>query len=335
MHIRPYPLSWPSTLLRLLAMTLLAGTAWVHAQERVPAYPSKPVRIVVPYPSGNTPDALARMLAGRLTDTMGQQFIVDNRPGAGGVVALDYVAKSAPDGHTLLVGDPGPLLITPATTPNLPYDVNRDLVSVNLVVNSYFFLVVPATMGVSNLNEFLALVKSRPGKMNYASTGTGNIHHLMFETFKYDAGIDLVQVPYKGGAQGVADMLGGQIEVILSGMPAIAAHVKSGRLKILGVAAAKRVAAAPDVSTLAELGYPSMVFNGYLGILAPAGTPTPIISRLSAQLTMVIREPDVVAKIEPLGMEAAGTSPQEAAAYWRAEGERFARAFKIIGSQAK
>ena len=306
-------------------------TASAAAQDRQAVFPVRPVKIVVPYPPGNTPDTLARSVASQLGDAFGQPFVVDNRPGAGGVVAVDFVAKSLPDGHTLLLGDPGPIVITPAVNDALPYNVARDFIPVSVLVTSHFFLVVPASLGVFNVADLVRLAKARPGTLNYASTGSGNIHHLMMETFKAEAGIDLVHVPYKGGSQAVPAMLGGEVSVSVAGLSSVVPHVKSGALKILAVLSPRRVPQLPDIPTLVELGYPGMTFSGDIGIFAPIGTPAAIVAKLGAEMNKAVRQAATVRRLEALGIEPLGTTPEEAAAYWKAEGVKYARAAKLAG----
>ena len=308
-----------------------SGTGAAQAQDKVAGFPSRPVKLVVPYPGGNLPDAVARILATQLGDSLGQAFVVDNRPGAGGVVAIDAVTKSIPDGHTLLFGDPGPIVIAPAQNRAMLQSVTRDLVPVSLLGTSHFFLVVPASLGVSSLSEFIALAKARPGTLNYASTGPGGIHHLMMETLKADAGIDVVHVPYKGGPQGVVGLLGGEVSVMFSSLSAITSQVKGGTLKVLAVASPRRAVLYPDVPSFAELGYPGMNFRGDFGIFAPAGTPVPVIRSLAAAVRNAVLDAKVTERLNGLGVEPIGSTPEAAAAYWKAEGEKYAKAVRLVG----
>lgn len=290
-----------SYLVNIVAGLMLSSFP-ASAQEGASAYPSKPVRIVVAYPSGNTPDVLARTVSQLLTDVLRQPFIVENRPGAGGAIAAEFVARAPADGLTLLLGDAGMMIINPAINPKLSYNPARDFTPVCLLATSYFYLAVHRSLQVSNTHELIALVKSKPKQMNYASTGVGGPHHLIFETLKAETGMDLVHVPYKGGSQAVVGLLTGEVAVMFSGLPQLDAHLKSGALRILAVASAQRSPQNPDIATLAELGVRNMEFPGDLGIFAPSGTPRAILSKLASEMTRAVHHPDTVKRLNAGGM---------------------------------
>jgi tripartite-type tricarboxylate transporter receptor subunit TctC len=303
------------------------------SQDTSASYPNKPVRIVVPFPSGNLPDVMARLVARRLSESMGQPFIVDNRPGAGGVIGSEAVAKSPPDGYTLLLADVGQWAITPAVYSKLPYDPVRDFAPVARVGTTSMFLSVPSNVQASNIAELVALSKAGQAKMNYGSAGIGSIHHLIFETLKVQTGAALTHVPYKGSSQVIVAMLGGEVSVMFSSLAVVQAHLKSGKMKVLAVATAKRAAQAPNVPTFTELGISGLEFPVDIGILAPAGTPGPIVAKLAGEIRLAANHPSVVEQFTAGGVEPLSDSPEAYAATIRADIAKYARAVKVSGAK--
>ena len=312
----------------MLFVLLAAGQGF--AQE----WPAKPVRMVVPYAAGGLPDTMTRTLAQRLGEALGRQIVVDNRPGAGGISGTELVAKSAPDGYTLLVADVGQVAINPHLYAKLPYDPLKDFAAVSLVGISSLFLVAHASIPAASFAELVALAKARPGQLNYGSSGNGSIHHLATEVLKASLGLDIVHVPYKGTGQSVPALLGGQVSLILSALPSIESHVKAGRLRLLAVSTAKRSPEAPEVPAIAELGVPGYDFAPEIGILAPAATPGAVVQKLAAEIARAVQHRDVVQRFAQLGIAPVGSTPQAYAAVIRASDQKYARAVKLSGAKA-
>jgi tripartite-type tricarboxylate transporter receptor subunit TctC len=260
--------------------------------------------------------------------------VVENRGGAGGISGTEAVAKSAPDGYTLLVADVGQVAINPHIYAKLPYDPVKDLAAVSLLGTTTLFLVAHPSVPANTFQELVALVKAQPGKLNYGSSGTGSIMHIAIEVLKAALGIDLVHVPYKGTAQAVPALLGGQVALLYSALPSIESHVKAGRVRLLAVSTARRSPEAPEVPTVAEMGVPGYDFTPEIGVLAPAGTPPAVVQRLSAEIARATRQPEVVQRFAQLGIEAVGSTPAAYAAIIRASQEKYAKAVKISGARA-
>lgn len=316
--------------MRVLLLLVLLAAGQGLAQH----WPAKPVRMVVPYAAGGLPDTMTRTLALQLGEALGQQIVVDNRPGAGGIAGSELVAKSAPDGYTLLVADVGQVAINPHLYARLPYDPQKDFTAVSLVGTSSLFLVVHGSIPAASFAELVALAKAGPGKLNYGSSGNGSIHHLATEVLKASLGLDIVHVPYKGTGQAVPALLGGQVSLLFSALPSIEAHVKAGKLRLLAVSTAKRSPEAPAVPAIAELGVPGYDFAPEIGIVAPAATPEAIVQKLSAEIARAARHPDTVQRFAPLGIDPVGSTPRAYAAVIRASYEKYARAVKISGARA-
>ena len=307
---------------------LLCGPA--TAQD----WPSKPVRLIVPYAVGGLPDTMTRIIAPRLAEVLSQQVLVENRPGAGGIAGSEAVAKAAPDGYILLVADVGQLAINPHLYAKLPYDPLRDFTAVSLIGTSVLFLVAHASVPAGNFAELVALVRSRPGQLNYGSSGNGSIHHLAAEALKAALGLDIAHVPYKGTGQAVPALLGGQVSLLFSALPSIESHVKAGRLKLLAASTAARSPEAPEVPSIAELGVPGYDFMPEIGVVAPAATPAAIVQKLSAGIARAVRHPDTVQRFTQLGIVPAGSTPEAYAAMNRASYEKYAKAVKVSGARA-
>ncbi len=238
-------------------------------------YPSKPVRVILASPAGGTPDVVARMVAPGLSSQLGQQFVIDNRGGAGGLIATELTAKAAPDGYTLFIGGPGSLTIIPHMRQHMPYDTLKDLAPVSLIAIGPYLLITHPSVPVRTVKELIALAKAEPGKLNYASAGNGAANHLAMELFKSLAGVNITHVPYKGAPLAVTDLIAGNANLMLNSIPPVLHHIKAGRLKLLAVSSAKRSSQLPDVPTVSEAGVPGYEFVTWFGLLAPARTPGP------------------------------------------------------------
>ena len=294
-------------------------------------YPSRLVRLQVGYAAGGAVDVSARLIAQRLSEAFGQSFIVENRPGADGIVASDYVAKAAPDGHTLAYISAGHTMNPSLHPKSLPYHPVRDFAPVSMVATGAQTLVVNPTLPVKSVKELVALAKSRPGQINFASSGAGGPMHLSSELLKIMAGIDIVHVPYKGGGPALNDVIGGQIEMTFIGAPASMPHIKSGRLRILAVSTAKRVAALPDVPTVAEAGYPGFEVGALYAVLAPAGTPAAIVGRLTTELARIVAARDIRERLNGLGLETVGGTPEQLTAFMTADVDKWMKLVHKIG----
>jgi tripartite-type tricarboxylate transporter receptor subunit TctC len=290
--------------LSLLWLTLAAGGA--AAQE----YPTKPIRFIVPYPPAGGTDIVARILNEPLTAALGQPIVIDNRGGAAGNIGTDIVAKAAPDGYTILF-TLSSHTINPKLYSNLPFDVEKDFVPISLAATLPQILVANPSLPANNVRELIALAKAQPGKLNYASVGTGSPAHIAGELFKLKTGVDIVHVPYKGGGPAIADTLGGQVQLAFVSIPAALQYVKAGRLRALAVTSDTRSLAAPDIPTLVESGVPDCVVNSWYGALAPTKTPPAIIAKLQAAFARVLAMPEVKEKLFLQGAEAAASTSEE------------------------
>jgi tripartite-type tricarboxylate transporter receptor subunit TctC len=278
------------------------------------AYPAKQIRIVVPFTPGGGTDFMARLIATKLSVAFGQQVIVDNRPGAGGVIGTDIVAKAPPDGYTLLLGSVSTISINPSLYRSLPYDTVRDLAPVGLFSVTPAALVVQLDLPVTSVGDLINLARAKPGQINFASAGNGTSHQLSGEMFKHMAGIDIVHVPYKGSAPAVTGMLSGEAQMMFADIPAVFSMIKGGKLRGLGVTSLHRSAVLHDLPTIAEAGLPGFEVLVWYGLLAPARTPAPIIERLNRELTIMSAGKDLRAQLEHEGAEAPGGTPAEFAA---------------------
>lgn len=305
------------------------AASWASAQT----YPSRPIRLVVPFPAGGTTDILAREVGQRLTLSFGQSVVIDNRPGAGGNIGSDLVAKSAPDGYTLLMGTVGTHAINPSLYARMPYDNVKDFAPVILVASVPNVLEVTPSLPVNSVRELIKLAKEKPGQINFASSGSGTSIHLSGELFKTMAGVDMTHIPYKGSAPAITDLIGGQVQVMFDNLPSSLPQIKAGKLRALAVTSVQRAPALPDVPTIAESGLPGFEATSWFGVLAPAGTPPAIIARLNADLGQWLQSPDAREKLLAQGALAAGGSPEAFAAHIRAETEKWARVVKASGAK--
>jgi tripartite-type tricarboxylate transporter receptor subunit TctC len=312
-----------------LAIAALAFTGAALAQ----AWPAKPIKIIVPYPPGGTSDILARSVGQKLTEAYGQAVIVENKPGATGNIGADYVAKSPPDGYTLLLADIGSLAIAPSVAPSLPFDPVKDFAPVAMVAYSPHLLVVHPSVPAKDARELIALGRAKPDSLNFAVSGLGGANHLAGIDFAQRAGIKWTYIPYKGGSQALTDMVGGQANVMFNGMLATYPFVKDGKLKVLAISSAKRFAAAPDIPTVAELGMPGFETGSWQGIVAPAGTPPEIVKKLHATVTAILATPEMKEKLISAGAEVLPQSPEQFGAFIRGERDRWAKVVKESGAK--
>ena len=298
-------------------------------------YPSRPIRFVVAFPPGGGTDIIARSIAQKLSERLAQQVVVDNRPGAGGNIGTDVVAKSAPDGYTLLMGSAGPLAINASLFKTMPFDPIRDLAPVTLAASTPNVLVVHPSLKATTLKELIALARARPGEINFASSGYGTPAHLAGELFNSMAGVKLVHVPYKGASPALADLLGGQVQIMFSTMPPALPHVRDGKLRALAVTSAKRSPAAPELPTVDEAGLPGFEANTWHGVVLPAGAPPSIITRLNHEIVAILHLPEVMERLSSQGAEALGSTPEEFAAYIRSETAKWAKVVRESGAKAE
>ena len=311
-----------------LFIAIVAFVSFAAAPLAQTTYPTHPGRIIVPFPPGGPADVLARIAADKLGQTLGQPFVVENRPGAGGNIGMEQGAKAAPDGYTLTLAPVGNLTIAPSLYSRLPYDPAKDYAPITVLAAVPNVLIVHPSVGVKTLPQLIALAKEKPGTLNYASPGNGSGPHLAGELLKSLAGIDIVHVPFNGVAPAMNAVLGGQVQLFFAQSSAALSHVKAGNVIALGVASPKRIASAPDLPTIAEQGLPGFDVTSWYSLVAPAGTPQAIIDRLHRELAKALAESDVRERIAGLGAEPVGNSPSEFAAMQRAEAARWAELAK-------
>ena|SRR6185503_2591068 len=313
-----------------LCVAVLLSAVSAGAQD----YPARPVRMVVPYAPGGPVDIVARITANKLSESLGQQFVVDNRAGAGGNIALEVVARSTPDGYTLLVGANGTNAINPSLYKNMPVDPGRDLAPISMVASSAMILVVHPSLPASNVKELIALARAKPGAVTYASSGSGSTAHLSGELFKNMAKIDLLHVPYKGAAPALTDLVGGQVQSMITGVSSTLPYVKAGRLKALGVSSEKRQPLLPDVPSIAEQ-LPGYEVNTWYGVFAPAGAPRPLVDKLNRTLVQIFGTPDAQARLAAVGADAHTNTPDQFAQAIARERAKWAKIVKESGARAE
>lgn len=318
-----------------LVRFILYGVAVVSGWESALAqdYPYRPVRMVVGFVPGGGPDIVARLVGPRLAEGLGQQVVVDNRPGAGGSIGEDIVAKATPDGYTILMCASS-IAINPSLYKKLPYDPARDLAPVSLVGISAQVLVVNPVLPAKSIRELVTLARSKQRRLTFASSGKGAGSHLAGELFKSMAGIDMVHVPYKGSAPGLLAVLSGEVSMMFAPSASALPYVRAGKLRALGITTAKRSAAAPEIPTIAEAGVPGYDAFPWYGILAPAGTPKPVITRLNAEIVKIVRLPDIKERFANLGVEPVSHAPAEFAAYIKAETTKWAKVVREANIRA-
>jgi tripartite-type tricarboxylate transporter receptor subunit TctC len=298
------------------------------------AYPSKPIRFVVPYPPGGPLDTVARLTAQKVSESVKQPVIVDNKPGAGGNIGADIVAKSPADGYTILMGAVATHAINPSLYASIPYDAVRDFAPVTQLASTPNILIVNPSVPASNVREFIAYAKANPGKLNFGSGSTGSAGHLAGELFKALAGVEMTHVPYKGAAPAMQDLVAGQIQLMFDNLASALGQVRAGKVKGLAVTTAKRTSLAPELPTIAESGLPGFDISTWFGIFVPAGTRRDVVERLHAEFTRALASPDVREKIVNLGAEPVGNRPEEFAAYIAREADKYARVIKASGAKA-
>jgi tripartite-type tricarboxylate transporter receptor subunit TctC len=306
----------------VLAAFAFAGAA--HAQT----YPTKPVKLVVPFAPGGTSEVVARLIAAEMSKTLGQQMIVENKAGGAGNIAMQEVARAEPDGHTLILGHFGTLAVNPYMFAKLPYDVNRDFAPISLLAKVPNIFVVSAAVPAKNLKEFVALAKSKPGQLTYGSAGNGSAGHLAFEYLKLVAGIDVVHVPYKGTGPQITDLIGGRTDASSAGTPPLLPHVKSGKIRAIAVGTPKRLASLPDTPTVIEQGYKGFETTQWYGLMAPAKTPAPVIKRLADEAAKATKAPSVKERFAADDAIAFGSTPAEFAAFIKEEQARWSDVVK-------
>ncbi len=327
---------------KTLCMVVYVASAFAggqsHAQQATStgsgqAYPAKPIRMICPFPPGGTTDVVARIVAQKLTAVWKEQVIVDNRTGAGGIIGTELAAKAAPDGYTVLLGSITTHAVNPALYKKLNYDPIKDFVPVTLVVSSPQLLAVHPSVAAKSVKELIALAKGKPGQLNYGSAGVGTSPHLTFELFKSMAGVDVVHVPYKGTGPAITELIGGQVQMMITGVVALMPHVKAGKLRGLAVTSAKRVAALPDLPTVAESGVPKFNVSSWFGVFLPAGTPKPIIAKMNGEIRKIVEVPDVRQKLIDQGADPVTNTPEEFAAYVKSEMARWGKVVRDTGAR--
>jgi tripartite-type tricarboxylate transporter receptor subunit TctC len=314
----------------------LAGAALLAAgMDAAMAYPTRPVRLMVTFPAGGGIDLIARTVGQKLTDALGQQFVIDNRAGGGGVIGTEIVARAAPDGHTLLISSGTGMTINPLLMAKLPYDPFRDFAPITLMAINPTLLAVNAAVPANSLKELIALARAKPRALNYASAGNGSPIHLGMELLKSMTGVDMVHVPYKGAVPAVADLLSGQVQVMLNTFPTMLPHVKTGKLRALAVGSAKRARALPELATIAENGVAGFEAVTWVGLAAPAKTPAPLISKLNAQVVRAMNDVETTQRLSAQGAEAQTSTPEGLTRFMQEESARARKVIQAAGIKAE
>jgi tripartite-type tricarboxylate transporter receptor subunit TctC len=316
--------------LAVVALSLISAFA-AGKSTRADDFPSHPIHLIVPYAAGGSADATARVLARQIGKRTGQTIVVENRGGSAAIVGTEVVNKADPDGYTLLLGQSGPISINPAVYKDLPYDPVRDFAPISLTSTYPYIMVVNRSLGVKTVREFVALAKSKPGALNYGTTGVGAANHLITELFNLKAGIKMTHIPYRGTSLAVVDLVAGQVQVVFSDPISALQLVKSGVLVALAVSSKDRSPIAPDVPTISESGYPGFDAVGWHGILAPAKTPPAIVAKLNAEIVQALKDPETKSLLESQAIQLVGTSPQEFASYIKQD----IALWKDVAEQAK
>ncbi|HEV8095068.1 MAG TPA: tripartite tricarboxylate transporter substrate binding protein [Burkholderiales bacterium] len=320
--------------MRQLGRLLIAACVLVAVPAHAQSWPTKPIRLVVPFAPGGSSSIVARTLAAEMEKGLGQPIVVENKPGGGGNVAMHEVARSDPDGYTLIIGHIGSLAVNPYMYSKLPYDVDKDFAAVSLLATVPAIFVVHADVPAKDLREFVALAKKEPGKLYYGSAGNGSAGHLAMEYLKQATGIDIVHVPYKGTGPNLTDLVAGRTQAASAGTPPLMPHVKSGKLRVIAVGTAKRLASLPDVPTVAEQGYPGFETSQWYGLNAPARTPAAVIQRLASEAAKAAKSPKVHERFAADDADAIGSSPSEYAAFIRKEQERWSKVVRTANIKA-
>jgi len=325
-----------TTAMLLATLGALATPGLVQAQAAAPAWPTKPIRLVVPYPPGGPTDVLLRIVASQLAERLGQAVLIDNKPGASGMVGADQVAKAAPDGYTLL-GNASIHVINPSLYAKTPYDAIKDFAPISLVAEVPLVLVVSPSLPAQSVKDLVALAKAKAGGLAFASSGNAAAPHLAGEAFKLAAGVDLLHVPYKGSGPALTDLMGGQVQLMFDSMPSSMPFIQAGKLRALAVTTARRSTALPQLPTVAEAGLPGFDrgfdISTWYGLWAPAGTPREVVARLGSEVAAIVRQPAVRDRLLALGAEPVGNAPDEFAAFNRSELAKWARIVKQSGAK--
>ena len=319
----------------LLAGALLAALPVTALAQAKTTYPTKPIRLIVAFPPGGSTDIIARLVGQKLSERLGQQVIIDNRGGAGGTIGTDMAAKSPADGYTLTMGTTSTHVIAPAIFPNVKYDPVKDFDSITLVASTPYLLVVHPGVKAKTLKDFVALAKSQPGKLNYASAGSGTTTQIAMEMLKLAAGIDLVHVPYNGNGPAGTATMGGQVQALFGSMPAVLPHANSGKLHPIAVGTAGRSSALPNVPTVAESGYPGFEVSLWLGFFAPKGTPAPVLKRLYSELVAIAKSPEMKEPFERNGAAPMTTTPAELSKLMIGELDKYKKVIKAANITLK
>ena len=314
-------------------MLLLAlGATFAQPQTGTAAdaanYPARPIRFIMPYPPGGTIDMSGRLVAQNASETLGQQIVIDNRTGAGGTLGTETAAKSPADGSTIVMGGTGTLAVSPSLERKLGYSPLNDFAPITLLATTPYVLVVHPSVPAASTRELIALAKSQPGKLNYASGGSGSAPHLIGEMFRTRARIDVVHIPYKGSSPAKIDLVAGRVQMFFTGIPPVLGEIRSGALRAVGVTSGKRTQTLPDVPTIAESGVPGFDVSPWFGVLAPAHTPQPIVSRLNRDMVAALRSPSLRDRLARDGVDVVGNTPKEFAAFIRSELDKWAKAVK-------
>jgi tripartite-type tricarboxylate transporter receptor subunit TctC len=308
----------------IISACALMAASGVHAQT----WPAKPVRFISPFAPGGGADITSRVIAQKLAETLGQQVLVDNRGGAGGMIGVDLGAKAPPDGYTMVLGTIGPIAINPSLYARMPYDPVKDLVPVTLAADALNVLVVHPALPVKNVKELIALGKARPNELFFGSSGPGATDHLAGELFNMLTGTKMVHVPYKGGAPAMLDLMSGNVQIIFSTVSTAIGQIKSGRIRALGMTGTKRFVLMPELPTIAQAGVPGFAVNNWYGVFVPAGTPKEIVARLNADIVRILQLPDAKQRLLESGIEATPSTPEQFAAYIQSETKKWAKVVK-------
>lgn len=320
--------------LRVMEALIIVAFVSVVTSLYAQTYPNKPIRFVVPYSAGGTSDIIARIIGQRLSERVGQQVVIDNRPGAGGNLGSDLVAKAMPEGYTILMGNVATHAINPSLYAKMPYDAVRDFSPVTLVADVPTVLVVPLSVPAKSVQQLITLAKKTPGALNFASAGTGTTQHLAGELFKTMAGINIVHIPYKGGGPAVTDLIGGQVSLMFPNIPLVLPYIKSGRLRALAVASSKRSSVLPDVPTVSESGLSGLEVATWFGVLGPAGVLKEVVMRLHDEIVGIVGSSETKERLTGIGADIVTSSPDEFSAYIKAEIAKWAKVIKASGARA-
>jgi tripartite-type tricarboxylate transporter receptor subunit TctC len=325
-------MSYRKTWIAFFAMAALASVILPVAAQA--PWPNKPITYIVPFPAGGTTDTLARIIGQKLSATLGQSVVVDNKPGAGGNIGSDFVAKAKADGYTILGGTISSHAINASIYPKLPFDPQKNFAPITLIGTNPLVLIVPPDSPAKTVKDLISQAKAKPGSFSFASAGNGTSQHLAGEMFKSLAGIDITHVPYKGSSPAITDVMGGQVQMMFDTTVVAAPQIKAGKVRALGVTSAKRLKGWEDIPTIAESGVPGYEIVSWQGIFAPAGTPPEIIKRLNAEIVKILKMPDVHERLEGLGVEPVANTPEEFAAFQKAEIAKWAKVVKDAGIKA-